>query len=86
MGINKDGSRTTSTSRIDFGVYNVLPVIWDSSYISEIDLREYGGEYKSVLGKGPEHGRCGDTEWSSCQSCTSGHVEDDIQNDHIVRV
>ena len=74
----KNGTRVTTTSRIDFGVYNVLPSFWDSSHISEIDLREYGGEYKSVLGKGPEHGRCGNTEWSSCQSSTSGYVEDNV--------
>ena len=79
MGINKnERSGITTTSRIDFGVYNVLPVVWDSSHISEIDLREYGGEYKSVLGEGSEYGRCCDTEWSTCQSSTSGYVEDNV--------
>ena len=79
MGINKnERNRHTETSRIDFGVYNVLPVIWNSAHISEIDLREYSGEYKSFLGERSKHGRCCDTEWSSCESCTSGHVEDKI--------
>ena len=74
----KNGRTTTKTSRRDFGVYNVLPVVWDSSYISEIDLREYGREYQDILGKRPKHGRRSGSEWSTCQSSTSGYVEDDV--------
>ena len=78
MVISNERRTTTKTSRGDTGVYNVLPVIWDSSYISLVDLREYGREYQDILGKRPEYGRCCSTEWSSCQSSTSGYVEDDV--------
>ena len=77
MGKN-NGRTTTSTGGRDTGIYSILPTFWDGTYISEIDLRVYSGQYQSILGEGPEHGRCCDTEWSTCQSSTSGHVEDDI--------
>ena len=76
--MDKNGRSTTNTGGRDTGIYSILPSFWDSSYISEIDLREYSGEYKSFLGERFKHGRCCDTEWSSCQSSTSGHVEDNI--------
>jgi hypothetical protein len=77
--VTKNERRTdTTTSGRYSRLYNVLRPFWCGSVTSQVDYRVTGREYKGVLGEGPEHGRCCDIEWSTCQNSTSGHVEDDV--------